>query len=184
MQTSKVLCRSGALRNIVFLIVLSASFFTMPIRSTRADLVIFWTPCFGFSIDGVAFCLATATCIDLEGVTELVIFPLIGRTCSVSPVLNTATGDVALGLDGLEGDVASVVMSNGELLEAHWHKRDCDNIETALIDVDQPEACVNAPPFPGYGSNCSTITCGPNAIPMPSTLWKAQRGFVVILHLS
>ncbi|MEK6299873.1 MAG: hypothetical protein AABO41_04055 [Acidobacteriota bacterium] len=165
MQTLKVLGKTKALRNIVFLIVLSASFFTMPTRPARADLVIFWTPCWDFSIDGVAFCLATATCIDLEGLTELFIFPLIGRTCSVSPVLNTVNGLVSIDYDGLEGDVTAVVMTNGQLLEGHWHERDCDNIESALIDVNNPEACTNAPPFPGYGGGggpdpCLGVICG------------------------
>lgn len=141
MQTLKALGKTKTLRNIVFLIVLSASFFTMPTRPVRADLVIFWIPCFDFSIDGVAFCLSTAVCVDLEGVTDLIIFPIIGRTCSVSPVLNTASGDVDSDFDGLDGDVNALVLSNMQPLERHWHKRDCDNIETAFTDVSHPEAC-------------------------------------------
>jgi hypothetical protein len=81
----------------------------------------------------------------------------------VSPVLNEVNGEVAWNYDGLEGDVTAVVLTNGQLMEGHWHQRTCDNIESPLIDISHPEACSNAPPFPGYGT-CDLSICGPNAI--------------------
>ena len=100
-------------RNIVFLLVLGGSFFMMPVRPVSAGILIFDVPCFDLAIDGIAFCIATGVCVNSDGVADITIFPYIGNNCSVSPVINQASGygDYVFPR-GMEGEVSSVVMSN------------------------------------------------------------------------
>ena len=147
----KLLSRNRPLRNLVFLIVLGCSFFTLPVRRAQA-LIIFSTPCFDISIDGVAFCIATALCLNLDGLSDILIFPIIGNTCSASPVINQAAGfDDFTTSNGLEGWVSATVMSNFQIMSEHANIHTCEGQEFPLIDFDNPAACVNAPPFPFIG---------------------------------
>jgi len=165
MQRLKVLGKTKVLRSIALLIVLSVTF-SVSTQPARAGLVIIWNPCFDFAIDSLALCLSDAICVDLEGLTDLLIAPNIGRICSVSPVLNTASGDISVDLDGLDGDVNAVVLSNLQPLERHWHKRDCNNVESSFTDILHPEACITAPPFPGYYGDIPPCCGIPDASPV------------------
>ena len=92
MQLARALCTKRPLRNLVILIVLGASFFTLPVRRAYAGLVIASVPCFDISIDGVAFCISTALCVDFEGVTDILISPLLETPVRFRPSLTRQLG--------------------------------------------------------------------------------------------
>ena len=148
----KYLGRKKPLRNLVFLIVLVGSFFTLPVRRAHA-LILFSTPCFDISIDGVAFCIATALCVNSDGLSDILIFPTIGNTCSVSPVINQASGyEDFTTSNGLEGWVSATVMSNFQIMSEHANIHTCEGQVFPVVDFSNPAACINAPPFPIIGS--------------------------------
>lgn len=155
MRVLKAFLTTKLLRHAIFILVLSVSFSSLSIRRAHAGLVIASIPCFDISIDGVAFCVSTALCVDFEGLTDLLIFPLIGNTCSASPVINTASGYEDAFATGLDGDVYAVVMSNLQTMSRHWNQRTCENEVETYVDFYRPEACIQAPPWFAFGGgNC------------------------------
>jgi hypothetical protein len=147
------------LRNVVFLIVLSSSFFTLPLRLVQAGTVVVYIPCFDFAISSIASCISTGLCVDSEGVTFIEIFPTIGNTCSASPVFNEAIGDISFRGDGLSGQVLATVVTNNEIMSAHSNTRTCENIVKDVFDFSNPEACIDAPPFLIGDGGDPTIPC-------------------------
>jgi hypothetical protein len=150
-------------RNAVLLIVLSASFFTLPVRRAHA-LILFSTPCYALSIDGLAFCIATALCVNSDGLSDILIFPNIGNTCSVSPVINQAAGYEDVLANGLEGWVSATVMSNFRIMSEHANLHTCEGQEFPIIDFYLSQACTEAPPWLPFGDGGGGAVGG-NCIP-------------------
>lgn len=146
------------LRNTVFLLVLSASFFVFPSGPANASTVIVYTPCFDFEINFIATCLSVGLCADSEGVTFIEIAPEIGDTCSVSPVFNEVYGDINLSTRaGMRGSGRATVLSNGLWMDIKVKTLTCDGVFLDEVNLYIPESCIDAPPwfaFGGGGGNC------------------------------
>lgn len=167
MKPPKTMASKAVVRNVVFLLVLSASVLTMPGRPAHADVVLVYVPCFDFAISLPAICVSTGLCADLAGVIWITIAPQIGDTCSISPVFNEVYGDVNNVLGGLRGIGRATVMSNGLWMDIKVRTLTCDGVFVDEVDLYIPESCINAPPWTWPligGTDCSSIICGEFAI--------------------
>ncbi len=173
MQLVRALGSKRPLRNLLILIVLSASFFTLPVRHAYAGTVGVWTFCYDPEINLLAICFALGICADSVGVTFIEVVPYIGDTCSVSPVFNEAIGDVSWSRDGMDEMVRATVFSNGLAMDFHNVDRTCEGTVADVIDLWNPQACINAPVWQwpliggGGGTDCSNTSCDVLAIESP-----------------
>ena len=69
MRVLEAIGTKKVLRNVVFMLMLGASFFSLQLRPAYAGFVIWQSPCFDITIDGLAFCIAY-TCDGQEVVLQ------------------------------------------------------------------------------------------------------------------
>lgn len=152
------------IRNVLFLSVLSISYFTLPLERAQAGVVIASTPCWGMAIDSLAICgpvPATAICLELDGLNFIASTAWIGRNCSVSPVINEVAGGAILGTGGLFFMGQAFVMSNWAELEMFLYEYTCEGVRVEVLHQNNDLACINAPtwPFLPFGSCVDPSSC-------------------------